>query len=192
MCVSSCVKICSISAALPAGRRLLQTTTESGVGPMTKARALDSAPRFWQGRHWRESHSVLVVAVGFELVLLLLFSSLRADVAICGEDGDAVMLLVVLVVGPAPVPQGRDDDVSRRKRPRTPSACSSSSSVLGSASKMRRRVRFPSRFLRTLRRGNHHLEAVFAGAPGHSRLCLLLLASCSAASAPVWSRPRAP
>ena len=52
--------ISAISAGEACGcSRLLQTTTLSGVGPMTKARALDSAPRLRQGRHCSDSHSVL-------------------------------------------------------------------------------------------------------------------------------------
>ena len=60
MCTSSCVIISAISAGEACGcSRLLHTTTLSGVGPMTKARALDSAPRLRQGRHCSDNHSVL-------------------------------------------------------------------------------------------------------------------------------------
>ena len=69
MCTSSCVMISAISACDACCSRLLQTTTLSGVGPMTKARALDSAPRLRHGRHCSDSHSVF----GFGRLPLLVF-----------------------------------------------------------------------------------------------------------------------
>ena len=60
--------ISAISACDACCSRLLQTTTLSGVGPMTKARALDSAPRLRHGRHCSDSHSVF----GFGRLLLLM------------------------------------------------------------------------------------------------------------------------
>ena len=157
MCISSCVMISAISACDACCSRLLQTTTLSGVGPMTKARALDSAPRLRHGRHCSDSHSVF----GFGRLPLLVFKLLspslvlvRVEVAAnrcCAAGGSfsSAGLDVGEVDGggdwEAADVHCRVDDVMRRKR-RVPVSMALSFLSGGSAS-MIRLGRLPSKVL---------------------------------------------